>query len=600
MINVAKRMKHWHTLAQRDPGKRFTDLWRAMTSVEWLTQAWAEIRTNTGSRTPGVDGHTGEDVDPARIEQLSVRLRAGTYRPKPVRRVYIPKSNGRKRSLGILTIEDRLVQQAVRMVLEPIFEADFLPCAHGFRQGHSPLTALRHVARMYPRVSWIIEADITACFDNLSRRHIMTSLQRRIADGKILSLVARFLEVGYMEDWQYHRTYSGVAQGGILSPLLSNIALLHLDRYLVQDLGANRPQTPVEERRRRNPTIQKLDHAIARARRKLRRRVKRPHRRMILDHLTRLEQQRKRLPRFVRPHPTKLGYVRYADDLVVLVNGTKAEALAVKEQLKTQLAAIGLELNEEKTKLTHWSKPVAFLGYHLQGQLRARGTSLKATLHIPRQKEHAFCQELRKTTRYHQIPELDLMLLLNSKFRGWCHYYRYANNPQPTFSRLSHKLWWDYAHYRARHDRTSIRQMLIRAKRAGQYKVIQKGSASRATFVTKVGKKEYILDCFPPKTGQLYAMPTHGAWTVDLKPIAMQSWLDGRSAATRCTARSRSAGLCERCGQQPAQQIHHRSRLHQKRLQQSKIESDRSQQRSAVALCKECHLSMHQRTYRPK
>jgi len=313
-----------------------------------------------------------------------------------------------------------------------------------------------------------------------------------------------------------------------------------------------------------------------------------------------LEQHRKRLPRFVRPHPTKLGYVRYADDLVVLVNGTKADALAVKEQLKIQLAAIGLELNEEKTKLTHWSKPVAFLGYQLQGHLRARGTSLKATLHIPRQKEHAFSQELRKTARYHQIPELDLMLLLNRKFQGWCHYYRYANNPQPTFNRLAHKLWWDYAHYLARHYRRSIRQTLLRAKRTGQYKVVQKGSASRATFAMKVGKKEYILDRFPPKTGQLYAMPTHGAWTVDLKPIAMNSWLDGRSAATRCAARSRSEGVCERCRQHPVQQVHHRSRLHTKRSRRSKIESDRSQQRSALALCKACHVAVHQGTYRPK
>ena len=160
MLNVAKKMKHWHTLARRDPSKRFTDLWQSMTSVEWLTQAWVEIRTNRGSQTPGVDGQTGEDVTQARIEQLSVRLRAGTYRPKPVRRVYIPKSNGRRRSLGILTMEDRLVQQALRMVLEPIFEADFLPCVHGFRQGRSPHTALRHVTQMYPRVSWTIEADI--------------------------------------------------------------------------------------------------------------------------------------------------------------------------------------------------------------------------------------------------------------------------------------------------------------------------------------------------------------------------------------------------------------------------------------------------------
>jgi len=240
---------------------------------------------------------------------------------------------------------------------------------------------------MYPRVSWTVEADITACFDNLSRRHIMAGLQRRIADGKILSLVARCLAVGYMENWQYHRTYSGVAQGGILSPLLSNIALLQLDRYVINELGANRPQTPEEERRRVSPAFYKLNGAIAAARKQLRSRVSRAQRHVILDKLQGLEQQRKRAPRLVRPHPTKLGYVRYADDLVLQVNGTKADAAAAKDLLKTQLATIGLELNEEKTKLTHWSKPVAFLGYHLQGRMRTRAGSVKAIVHIPRKKE---------------------------------------------------------------------------------------------------------------------------------------------------------------------------------------------------------------------
>jgi len=206
MINVAKRMKHLHTLAKRDPRKRFTALWKMMTTEEWLAQAWEEIRTTKGSQTPGIDGHTAADVDLDRIRQLSARLRAGTYRPKPVRRVYIPKDNGKTRSLGVLTIEDRLVQQALRMVLEPIFEADFLPCSHGFRYGRSPQTALRQVVQLYPKVSWIIETDVTACFDNIPRNQLRCALQRRIADGRILSRVKRFLEAGSMEAWRYHRT----------------------------------------------------------------------------------------------------------------------------------------------------------------------------------------------------------------------------------------------------------------------------------------------------------------------------------------------------------------------------------------------------------
>ena len=187
MINVAKEMEHLNKLAGNNQAKRFTDLWNPMTSEEWLAQAWEEIRRNTGSQTPGIDKETAEDIDLTRIRQLSKKLHAGGYIPKSVRRVYIPKSNGTLRPLGIPTIEDRIVQQAVRMALEPIFETDFLPCSHGFRQGHSPHTALRDVARMYPRVSWVVEGDIVGCFDNIPHNGLLKAVARRIADGKVMS-----------------------------------------------------------------------------------------------------------------------------------------------------------------------------------------------------------------------------------------------------------------------------------------------------------------------------------------------------------------------------------------------------------------------------
>jgi retron-type reverse transcriptase len=164
--NVAKDMEHLNKLAENNQTLRFAGLWEKILSEIWLAQAWEEIRKNTGSQTPGIDKETAQDIDLNRIRQLSKKLHEERYRPKSVRRVYIPKSNGKLRPLGIPTIEDRIVQQAVRMVLEPIFETDFLPCSHGFRQGHSTHTALRDVARMSPRVSWIIEGDIVGCFDS--------------------------------------------------------------------------------------------------------------------------------------------------------------------------------------------------------------------------------------------------------------------------------------------------------------------------------------------------------------------------------------------------------------------------------------------------
>src|SRR4030095_9139654 len=167
MNNVAQEMKHLHTLAQRDPGKRFTRLWKPLTTELWLTQAWEQIRTHPGNRTPGPRGTRVHEIDLASVPQLSAELRVGQYRPTPVRRTYIPKGNGMRRPLGIPDLKEKIVQQALRMLLEPIFEADFLTCSHGFRQGRSPHTALREVAERFPKTSWTIEGDVQSCFEKI-------------------------------------------------------------------------------------------------------------------------------------------------------------------------------------------------------------------------------------------------------------------------------------------------------------------------------------------------------------------------------------------------------------------------------------------------
>lgn len=297
-------MEHLNTLAGNNQAKRFTDLWNPMTSEEWLAQAWEEIRRNTGSQTPGIDKETAEDIDLTRIRQLSKKLHAGGYIPKSVRRVYIPKSNGKLRPLGIPTIEDRIVQQAVRMALGPIFETDFLPCSHGFRQGHSPHTALRDVARMYPRVSWVVEGDIVGCFDNIPHNGLLKAVARRIADGKVRSLVSAFLKAGYMENWQFHTTYSGTPQGGILSPLLCNIFLHQFDEYMTS-LGANRVQNPQEKERRRNPEYVGYKGKIQRVGAKLRQASSGKARTELLNELLELQRKRSHIPVYDARHQTK-------------------------------------------------------------------------------------------------------------------------------------------------------------------------------------------------------------------------------------------------------------------------------------------------------
>ena len=299
MNNVSEEMKHLHKLSKRDPGKRFTHLWELATDPTWLMQAWEEIRSNKGSMTAGTDNTVATDIDPERIQRLSERLKTGQYRPQPVRRVYIAKSNGKMRPLGIPTLEDRIVQQAIRMVLEPIFEADFYTCSHGFRRNRSTHTALRDVARMFPRVTWTIEGDIVGCFDNIPHGKLMKAIERRVADEKVLQLIRAFLAAGYLEQWQYHKTYSGTPQGGVLSPLLCNIFLHQLDEYMMKELQANKTQTKREQNARRSPEYRRIDSKIQRLRRKLKQTTG-AARQALIRELNELERQRRETPFYAK------------------------------------------------------------------------------------------------------------------------------------------------------------------------------------------------------------------------------------------------------------------------------------------------------------
>jgi group II intron reverse transcriptase/maturase len=446
---------------------------------------------------------------------------------------------------------------------------------------------------MYPRVSWVIEGDIVGCFDNIPHDGLMRAVIRRIADGKVLSLVAAFLKAGYMENWQFHQTHSGTPQGGIISPLLCNIFLHQLDTYM-ESLGANAVQAKKGANRRRSAAYRKIDNAIFRARAKLRGNPNRAVRKELLDTLEQLEKEMRHMPIYDKRHQTKLGYVRYADDFVILVNGTEADTKDYKNKVQGHLEAMGLTLSEEKTKITHWTKPIAFLGYHIHGILRTNGVQIKANLTIPTEKERLIRRALLKTSRYYHIPELDAMLDMNAKFRGWCNYYKYANSPQRVFERVSHKMWWYYAHFLAKKHKMSIKKLMVSATKTGKYRTVQKGRSRRKTFTCHADKREYYLDRFPPKTARIHAVTAQESWNVDLKPVTPNNWMNGRSAATRLTALARSESTCERCRRNPAQQVHHKTRMRTKGTLLAKVMSDRDQQNQVMALCKECHLESHQ------
>jgi group II intron reverse transcriptase/maturase len=334
MMDIAKEMTHWNKLAKKNPDKRFTQLWKSMTTIEWIAQAWKEIEGNKGINTPGVDGITKSDITPEYLQGIAVELRAKVYRPMPVQRTYVPKKPKGKRPLGMPTLKDKIVQQALKMVLEPIHEVDFYPCSHGFRKNHSPLTALKWAKVGMLNTTWTTEGDIKNCFDNIPHGKLMEQLVRRIADEKILQLCWRFLKAGVMEDWEYHETYSGTPQGGIISPLFANIYLHQLDKFMM-DLGANQTESKQECIARRNPDYRKVENRIYRLRRELRN--GKPTNRDIIKELEQLEGKRKNIPYYAERHKGRLWYVRYADDFIIQMTGNKeaAQKLERKSQRRT-------------------------------------------------------------------------------------------------------------------------------------------------------------------------------------------------------------------------------------------------------------------------
>jgi len=293
-----------------------------------------------------------------------------------------------------------------------------------------------------------------------------------------------------------------------------------------------------------------------------------------------------------RPRLPSLSH-SFTLDFVILINGTKEEAIDQRNKVAGVLETLGLTLSVEKTRITHWSEPVNFLGYHIHGEIRPRGVQIRAILSIPKEKERLIRRELLKVASYHHIPEIDAMLSMNAKFRGWSNYYKYANTTSEVFERVSRKMWWFYAHFLARKQRQSIRKLLTWAHKAGRRKVVGKGEGRRDTFIIPVGKKEQYLDIFPPRTAEIKAVPNSETWTVDLKPVIPTNWTHGRSAATRLTALAKNDGICERCGENPAQQVHHPNRMRTKRTLRARVASDKDQQQQAKALCKECHLEEH-------
>lgn len=399
--DLQQKLSRW---AAQDREHRFFDLYHLLYDRDWLRLAHDHVAQNAGSVTAGCDGITMHDFDELReenLQRLAEELRAQTYAPSPVRRVYIPKANGKTRPLGIAAIRDRIVQEAVRMLLEPIYEADFSQYSFGFRPTRRTMDAMRAIlwsATEHKKFFWIIEGDIASYFDTIHHWKLLMLLKRRLKDGKLLRLIWRFLRAGVMEGKLFRDTLSGAPQGGIASPLLANVYLHELDRYM-----------------ERYTALSKTEKAYRR-----------------------------------RRGQANVTYVRYADDFCVLMNGRKEEAEQMREELTTFLRdTLSLTLSQEKTKITHLNDGFRFLGFEVQRKPGHDGMKTKVVLRIP---DAAVKSVLAKLAHCHGTDGSvqAKIYAMNSILRGWCLYYQYASGASTVFAKVDHQAFWLLAHWLAK------------------------------------------------------------------------------------------------------------------------------------------------------
>ncbi|MBV9322335.1 MAG: maturase [Chloroflexi bacterium] len=427
----------------RERGRRglpLDELYRQMFNPQLYLVAYGRLYSNAGALTPGPDAETADGMTLAKIESIIDALRHERYRFKPVKRTYIPKKNGKRRPLGLPSWSDKLVAEVVRLLLEAHYEPQFSDRSHGFRPGRGCHTALREVAVAWTGTTWFIEGDISGCFDQLDRQVMLEVLEENIHDNRMLRLLSNMLAAGYLEDWVWHPTLSGVPQGGVASPILSNIYLHRLDIFVEKVLL---PEYNRGLRRMHNPAYLKVQRELAKAR----------HRGDTAT-VRSLRQELRRLPT-QNPHDSgyrRLRYVRYADDTLLGFAGPKAEAEEIKRRLSQFLQdELKLELNQEKTLITHArTQRARFLGYEITTQHTdrfltngRRSTNGVIGLKVPNAVIKAKCARYLwrgKPARRRELTNFDDYAIIASygaEYRGIVQYYLLAGD----VARLSRLNW---------------------------------------------------------------------------------------------------------------------------------------------------------------
>ena len=485
-MNVGEMQRKLSGWATQDKERKFFDLYHLLYDRDWLRLAHDYVKQNAGSITAGCDGINMSIFDEnleENLQQITKELQSETFTPHPVRRVYIPKPNGKTRPLGIPSIMDRIVQEALRMTLEPIFEADFSPYSFGFRPTRRTMDAIKCItwsAQEHAKFFWVIEGDIASYFDTIHHPKLIRLLGRRVKDKKILRLIWKFLRAGVMEKRTFRDTTLGTPQGGIMSPLLANIYLHELDRYMERYTSI--PQRDKTKRRQ---------HGLA-----------------------------------------NYIHVRYADDFVVLCNGTKAQAEALREELYLFLkSTLRLALSKEKTRITHLNDGFKFLGFQIQRAKGHKGMTTKVT--IPEEAMDKIKYKIDRVLASDQDSVASKILALNRLIGGWCRYYQYTSRAGIQFNKLEYHQFWCMAHWLGKKFRLSMPAVMQRFNR-GRGITTEKHRLLQPTEFRTLQYKQRFLKPNPyltqDKRLEREELPNETYWTgyearpgmADLRPLILE------------------------------------------------------------------------------
>ena len=571
----------------------FTRLYRYLLRPDIYYVAYQHLYSNKGAGTKGVTDDTADGFSEIYIENIIEALKNEMYQPKPVRRTYIKKSNGKMRPLGLPVFTDKLIQEAIRMILEAIYEPIFSDYSHGFRPARSCHTALAQIKKEFTGARWFIEGDIKGCFDNINHAVLVEIINQKIKDARFLKLIRSFLKAGYMEDWKYHETYSGCPQGGIISPILANIYLNELDRHVMKI----KKEFDLSTKARYTPEYTKLVGLRQRLHNKIKNSNGIEREKLIEEYKTATAQMLK-LPA-KQCDDKKIKYVRYADDFLIAVNGNRQDCEKIKQELTEFISTtLKMELSQEKTLITHSNTPARFLGYDVRvrrdqqikpkGKFKTRSMNNKVELSIPfkdkiekflfsngivkQRSDNGKLEPIHRPQLLNRT-DLEIVTIYNAELRGICNYYGLASN----FNKLIYfNYLMEYSCLKTLAGKHRSKVSKIRA-------MYKDGTGKWAVpYETKTGIKKMYFANYADCKGKKFT---------DIVPQTAKNYShDVTTLESRLKAK-----ICEVCGctESDRYEIHHVNKV--KNLK-GKSEWEKimiAKRRKTIVVCHKCHMAIH-------